>query len=190
MTIEKLIQQIQEESAKRIARIKSEAEKEAEEILRQAKEKLTEQRKKEISRIDQKMKEYEESLISPARLEANQMILRMKQKLLDELLNKILAMWEKQPRQFKQQLYRQWLKNFSGGELLISSKEKDIWTDDFLKEINSGKKSFKIGGISNEFQFGFRLKEEKSEIDFSSSVLLENFRREVAVWINQEYFNG
>jgi len=190
MAIEKLLEQIRRQTDERIAAIKETAEKEARQIIQTAEEKLNRQRQQEINRIDQEIKEYEESILSPIRLKARQIILETKQRLTEEVLDKILVIWEKQPVRFKQKLYRRWLKNYSGGELIIAAAEKNVWTDEFLKAINQSGKKFRLAAADNQLSFGFRLKEEKWEADFTDRTLRENFRQPARIWLNQVWFNG
>jgi vacuolar-type H+-ATPase subunit E/Vma4 len=193
MAIENLLQQIRQDTDRRISEIIAAAYQQAEEIISRAEKKIQQDRERELARIDRKVREYEESLISPARLRARQMILLIKQRLLDEVFAELRSAWDNQSAEFKCKMYARWLKNYDGGELEISAAEaalKNIWSESFLKEINSGGKKFKIVTIAQDFRFGFRLKKSGWEADFTDETLLDNFRAGAQIRLNQEWLNG
>ncbi len=193
-----------------IEKIRSDAEKEAEEILESYRKKVTDievQKSREIEKIRSDAEEKgkhqaEESvrrMLSSSQMESRQNLLDLKQKLIDEAFREAYD----RIKQLKVQEYVQFLSTLLE-QVAVTGDEEVVAAKSDAKKISSSligsvnrrlKKSGKLGKITLSKEIidsdgGFILRRERKEINATLSVLFGNAREELESEVASILFGG
>ncbi len=176
---------VREESAKRIAEIRAEYEKKAQEeaaaILRAGEKEAQQQ----ASRVERN-----------AQLEAKRAVLAMKQEMVSQAFELAKSKFAQMPQaEYVAYLSRQAVKAFTGGEaeLVLNAADKETYgaqLEALLNVLVQKKGSIKIAEETRDMIGGFVLKQGNVEVNCTVDILLELIRGELAAQVAQILFEG
>jgi len=187
MSLEKLLEKIENDAREEGRRILEEAEEEADLIRREAEEEARKE-SEAIARSFQVRAENERlKIVSQARLEGRIALLAAKDRILEEVFQEAGRAFRELPAD----RYRAWLKKtilsgvVSGREELLASRhDREILGGGLLEEINRelssrGKRGeLKLAEEAAPFQRGLILRGEKTETNLSAEAVLQKVREE------------
>lgn len=184
MSLEKIIEKIEEEAREQAERILSEAKDREREIIASSQKKAETIKEGILKKAQEKEQKRKESTLALAALEARKKVVEFKQ----SMLSKVYAQVLEDLARLTLENYQAWLenillKNAAGDEEIITaSSEKDKVTRDFIQRINkkltaAGKKgNLILSDKKRDFRGGIILHRGKLEINYSFENLLKNSR--------------
>lgn len=185
-------------------KILQDAEKEAAKIVAEAKEKagsILEEAQKEANKIkegakkeaEEARKREEERILTIQRLEQNKKILELKRDVLDSVFEET----RKELLNWKSQRYVDFMIKklthclSSGDELVIPGK---LHSTSFRKQLDKLKKErnlkFDIASEDGDFDFGFVVKKERTEIRYTDRDIIEEMKEEMDVELARRLFGN
>lgn len=187
MSLEKLLEKIENDAREESRRILAEAEEEAARIKREAEEEAR-QEAESIARSFHARAENERlRIISQARLDGRIDLLAAKDQVLEEAFREVSESFRKLPPEG----YRSWLKSVivggvtSGREVLVPSPhDRELLAGGLLEELNVELRSKGLAGelrLAEEdapFDRGVILRGEKTETNLSAQAVLQRLREE------------
>lgn len=187
MSLEKIVERINEEAQNTSEQILREARNKEKEIIELAHKEAGKRADEIIKKGEEKSNAVKKHILAQTQLEQRKEILKTKQELLNCLYQKIFKEIRLLPTGAYQNLIKKIILNTveSGeGELFISSHDKERITDEFILKLNKELKKRKVKGelkLSPEpvnIEGGFILRQGKIEIDNSFNILSKVVREE------------
>ncbi len=139
MSLEKLLEKIEEDARAEAEEIMAKARREAEEIRRRGKEEAGRAGENILAAFRERGERERVRMVSAARMENRLAILAAKERILEETLQKTVQAMEEMPREE----YRAWLKSILANhavtgkeEVIPSSFDRELLQDGLLQEIN------------------------------------------------------
>jgi vacuolar-type H+-ATPase subunit E/Vma4 len=175
----KIIAEARAEAETSFAAFKDENEKKFEEAIHQAELAAS----RETTRV-----------VGQARQEARLSVLAAKNNIIDLVFVKATNRISSMPEDEKRNLYDSWLRNMApeiGGTIKVSPKDEMIFTDDFIKSINSSRTlSGKIDSVTVDKQIsdGFTVEGSNFTADFVIEKKLNELRENYAGELAKELF--
>lgn len=140
-------------------------------------------------------KEEERRLIVSEQLELRKTILAKKREILDELYRAAVKRLESiSGEEFLELVQELITSNAVSGreEIIISSKQKKLFTPGFMKKLNgsyAGTGSFTVADDQGDFSWGVVLREGKRAVDLSLEVLFEQLKEKIESQIAEVLFS-
>lgn len=179
MSLEKIIEHIDEEFSLEVDKIKKETKTEVNKILKEARGQAASIKEEILKAATLEAKRRREHILTMANLEAGKTILEVKERLLEEVYSRVLMKLKKLGKRSYQDLIKKMLCKVvksSPGEIIISKEDRRRITPSFLRSIN---KELKISKEDRGISGGFILKRGKIEINDSFESLLRSKREEL-----------
>lgn len=190
MALERIIEKIKKDAAKKRKEIIGEAEKKREEILKEAQKKSAEILKK-AEEEKEKIKEARvRSIIGAKKIELNAQLLKKKREILDEVYKEAFSNLRRSEHYLDLVKFLLELLVERGDEEIILPKNDERITRDFIAKLNREKKwNLKISEKTAEIEGGFLLRSEKREIDASMPRIMEILKEETEVEVSKILFH-
>ena len=194
MSLEKIGQKIVEEAEEEAGRIIKDAEERARLLKEEAKRASEERYRREIEDEKAALALEEERVRIKYKADMNAGVLRLKNRLIDEVFDKAVERISKSENAKYLEMIAHYLsENLISGvdTLIISQKDKERitekWVDTLLQKIHKGDFQLKIL-TSHDIQGGFILKGEKIEIDCSLGQIIADKKEELKPEISRVLF--
>jgi vacuolar-type H+-ATPase subunit E/Vma4 len=185
MAIEDILKRIDEESEAAVEEVLEAARREAE-TIRAAYSKRAEDFGAELRlRAEKRAQEEEKRLVVNEQLDIRKALLARKHEILNALYENARRRIEKMPRERYRDLIKRYIiaRAVSGGEEIVAStRHREIFTDDFIKELRRafpGGGNFTIADQAGDFGWGVVLREGRRVVNLSLDVLFEQLRERV-----------
>lgn len=187
MALEDILRRIKEDACREAARIRKDAEEEAEKVLGEAKKETGSIREKILGDARASIQDEKKRILTMANLEARKKVLEKKQDLLEEAFQKALNhLGHLADEEYRETVKKMLLKATESGkeEVIVSPGEKRI-TPALLNEVNEELRSqgrpgeLKISPERKDFQGGFILKAGRKEVNNTFDSLFKERREEL-----------
>lgn len=179
MSLEKIIERIDEEFSLEIDKIKREIQGRASAILKEAKEKAVSIKGEILKAASCEAQRRRDRILTTANLEARRIVLAEKERLMEEAHQKALATLERFGKKSYQNIIKKMLRRVAKngpGEVIIAKEDSKRITPSFIESIN---KELKISREERGISGGFILKREKIEVNNSFESLFRSKREEL-----------
>lgn len=197
MSLEKIIEHIEEDAQKQIDEIKAQASEASQKIIQEAKKQAESYRAKALEDAQKEAEQHKQRIISTANLEFRKNILAVKQEAIDmafqEAVNSLVNMKD---QDYLNLLKNMILENVQTGEeeIILSERDKQRLGDDLLKQVNSqlakDKKKGKLTLSKNTYNIlgGFVLRRGNIELNDSFESLFNSFREDLESEVSKVLF--
>lgn len=179
MSLEKIIESIDEEFSLEIDKIKKETQDRVSETLKEARGKAASIKEEILKAASFEAQRRRDRILTTANLEARRVILKEKECLIEEAYGKALVKLKKLGKKSYQDIIKKMLLKIAktgSGEIIISKEDRKRITPSFIKSIN---KELKILKEERGISGGFILKREKIEVNNSFESLFRSKREEL-----------
>ena len=190
MALEDILRNIKAKATQEAKRIKEEADKEGEEIIKKAREEANKVKTRILHQLESQAKDEKRKLVIRTRSDERKKLLILKRKLMDEAFREAerkLSSLEK--AEYLSLIKRSLLSNVDSGEeeIIVSPRDEEWMEGNFIKSL---RKSLKEAGTTEEVRLspklgaqerGFILKKKEMEINCTFSSLFLSLRDELEI---------
>ncbi|MGA1840589.1 MAG: V-type ATP synthase subunit E [bacterium] len=189
MSLEKIIEKINEEARQKIEQIMSDAQVQIEHIKKKSIEDSETMKEKILEQARQEARERERRMLQLANLSGRKEILSEKQKAINSVFTSALdRLAGLDPNKSRQMLRNMLLKVVKSGteEIILSARDRKIIDNDWLEKVNRDLTKdrglpgrLKIAGETRDIKGGFILKDGQVEINSSFEAILKYNQNEL-----------
>lgn len=185
MSIENIIQRIEDETGGAVAEILEKAEAQAAAIAADFSRTTVRMREELDGKARARAADEEKRLIVGEQLELGKSFLERKRQVLDEVCrmarNRIEALPAAEYRELVRGLI---LRNAVTGseEIVVPARQRDLFTPEFIESLNGargGGAAFSVAGPSDDFGWGVILREGQRRVDLTLEVVFEQMRERI-----------
>ncbi len=176
MSLEKIIERIDEEFSLEIDKIRKEAQDRGKAILKEARGKAASIKEENLKATSFEAQRRRDRILTTTNLEARKIVLEEKERLMEEAYKKALAKLARLNKKSYQDIIKKMLLKVAksgSGEVIISQEDRKRITPSFIESIN---KELKISKEERRISGGFILKRKKIEVNNSFESLLRSKR--------------
>ena len=198
MALEDIVRNIRAKATQEAKRIKEEADKEGEEIIKKAKEEADKVKKRILHRLESQAKGEKRKLVIRTRSDERKKLLILKRKLLDEAFRQAeqkLSSLEK--TEYLSLMKKSLLSNIDSGEeeIIVSPRDEKWMEGNFIKSLRESLKGFgttegvRLSPKLEPQERGFILKKKDAQINCTFSSLFLSLRDELEIEVARSLFS-
>lgn len=185
MSIENIIQRIEDETSAAVADILKKAEARAAEIAEEYSHEVDRRRSALMDTARLRAADEEKRLIVGEQLELGKSFLERKRSVLDDVCRMARSRIEALPaNEYRELLRGLILRNAVTGreELVVPARQRELFTKEFMASLNEGRggaAAFSVAETSEEFEWGVVLREGRRRTDLTLEVVFEQLRERI-----------
>ena len=198
MALEDIVKRIKEKAFQEVEKIREEADKEREKLIKRAEEEAAKIKDKILKRLEKEGKEEKREKLIRTRSEERRKILALKREFMDETFRQAEQIFSNLDREeYLSLLKSSLLSSIDSGneEIIISSRDKELIEESFIEKL---KKELKKKGKKGELRFsptlgekerGFILKKEGMQVNCTFSSFFSSLKDELEIEVAKRLFN-
>ncbi len=197
MSLEKIIERIEQDAKGQAEDIKKKASSASEKIIQEANEQAEALKKSALEDAKNRAEQHKQRIISAANLEFRKEILAEKQNAIDEAFKEAMKLLvNMKDDEYKKIIKNMILSNVQTGdeEIILSERDKSRLGNGFLREINNQlaknkkKGNLTLSNITYDMPGGFVMKRGSIELNNSFSALMEALREDLESEVSKILF--
>lgn len=197
MSLEKIIERIEQDAKEQAEDIKKKASIASEKIIQEAKEQAEALKKDSLEDAKNRAEQHKQRIISAANLEFRKEILAEKQNAIDEAFKEAMRLLVNMPSdEYKKTIKNMILSNVQTGneEIILSERDKERFGNELLRDINNQlsknkkKGNLTLSKITYDMPGGFIMKRGDIELNNSFSKLMESLREDLESEVSKILF--